>query len=435
MATAKRNTGRKLLVFALILAVLGGLGAWAYFHKREVILTVQTEKAALRSLTEVVGASGKIQPVLMVKISPEVSGEIIDLPVKEGQRINKGDLLMKIKPDFYTANRNSAQASHKSSLANVTLAKANLDKAQIEFKRNKDLFESKLISEQQFQEAKTTLEVNQSQVKAAEHQTEVAAAALARAEEELSKTTIFSPLSGTISKLNSQPGERVVGTATMAGTDVMTIADLTEMEARVDVGETDVVLICIGQTTRLEVDSYRDKKFTGTVTEIANTAKSSGAGTQQEATKFEVRIRVKEKELFRPGMSVTAEIETRSRSNVLAIPIQSVTTRLGKGDDEKKKSEDRDANADAPPKPGEKAKKQDNASKPVEVVFLAAGDTVKMVKVKRGISDDTYVEITEGLTERQEIVSGGYKAINRELEEGKKIKVDNEKKKPAVEKK
>jgi len=429
MAAPKSKTRRKVVVFTLLLLALGSLGAWSYFRKREVPIIVQTEKVTSRSLTELVVANGKIQPVVMVKISPEVSGEIVDLPVKEGQTVTKGDLLLKIKPDFYAASRDSATANHKASIANQTLAEANRAKADIEFKRARQLFDEKLISDTQFVEARTAFEVARAQVTASQHQAEVAAAALARAEEDFRKTTIVSPLEGTITRLNSQLGERVVGTATMAGTDVMTIADLSEMEARVDLGEVDVVLICAGQTARLEVDSYRDKKFTGAVTEIANTAKTSGQGTQQEATKFEVRIRVKERELFRPGMSVTAEVETRYRTNVLSVPIQSVTTRVPKNDPSAANGDAGDDGVAKKDKP-----KKEAVNKPAEVVFIIEGDKVRMVKVSRGISDDNHTEIRDGLQEGMEVVTGSYKAINRELEDGKLVKVDNEKKKPAEKK-
>ena len=425
----KRRSGLRWLLVVLLLVAVGG-GAWWWFNKNKaVVITVQTEKVARRNVTEVVVATGKIQPVTLVKISPEVSGEITDLPVKEGQRVRKGDLLLKIKPDFYIANTNSADASFKSSQAGLTLALANQEKARLEFERNKRLFDSRLLSESQFQEVKTGYEVTRAQVQAAQHQTEVAKAALDRSLDDLAKTVIVSPLAGTISKLNSQKGERVVGTATMAGTEVMTIADLEEMEARVDIGEVDVVLVQIGQIARLEVDSFRDRKFTGEVTEIANTAKASGAGTQQEATKFEVKLRVKEKEVFRPGMSVTAEVETRYRTNVLCVPIQSVTTRLPAGaaeKDAKAKAEKGDARETT----SVAAKKRDEPAKPIEVIFQREADAVKQVPVKRGISDDNFVEIIAGVREGIEVVSGGFKAINRELEDGKKIKVDNEKNSP-----
>jgi len=335
MANSKK--GRKAIVFSLIGLVIVALTAGAIVKRREPVITIQTEKIGRRSLTEIVVASGKIQPVNQVKISPEVSGEIIELPVKEGQCIGKGDLILKIKPDFYTANRNQSEAAYKSSVAGKSTAEAMLRKAEAEYKRNADLFRQRLISTATFDEVKAAYDVAQAQLSSAEHQVEMAHASLASAEEALAKTTIVSPISGTVSKLNSAVGERVVGTATMAGTEVMTIADLNEMEARVDIGEVDVVLIRGGQNVRMEVDAFKDQKFSGTVTEIANSSTMAGMNgmgnnNQQEATKFGVKIRIKEKEPFRPGMSVTAEIETRYRTNVLAVPIASVTTRMPKKD-------------------------------------------------------------------------------------------------------
>ena len=452
MASAKGKTRRKFIVFSSIGLVLAGLTVLAIFRKREAVITVQTEKVARRNLTELVVANGKIQPVLQVVINPEVSGEIIELPVKEDQCIKKGDLLVKIKPDNYIASRNSAKANYQSVVAGKTLAQANLNKADLEFKRAKDLFTNRLVSDSQFLEAQTTLDVMKATVETAVYQVAQAEAALAKAEDDLSKTTIYSPISGSVSRLRCQAGERVVGTAMMAGTEIMTIADLNAMEARVDIGEIDVTLIKLGQIARLEVDAFRDRKFHGTVTEIANSAKgtpggalasSSGAGQSQEATKFEVKVRIMDKEPFRPGMSVTAEIETRSRTNVLTVPIQSVTTRLPKKPDDGTKSNGRRAthstngttqaesagatNAAAPSSHSNtmrlaENKKPGEAAKPIEVVFVLEGDHVNMTPVKRGISDDAYVEITEGLKEDQEVISGGYKAINRELEDAKKVK-------------
>jgi len=440
MANPKNKKRRKIIVFSTIGLVLAGLTLAAIFRRREPVITVQTEKVARRNITETVVANGKIQPVLQVKISPEVSGEIIELPVKEGQLVKKGDLLVKIKPDTYIANVKSAEAQYQSSDSGKDLALATMRKAELEFKRNEELLLGKLESESTFLEFKTGFEVAQAQYESATHQVAVAKAALDRAKEELAKTTIASPLDGTISKLNSRLGERVVGTAMMTGTEIMIVSDLNAMEARIDVGEIDVVLIKPGQKARLEVDAFHDRKFKGTVTEIANSSKDAGlpgggGGQSQEATKFEVRIRVDEKEELRPGMSVTADIETRYRTNVLTVPIQSVTTRLPKGAvDEKQKKAARKDEEDLPEKkPG--SKKQDEANKPMEVVFVTGSDTVKMVTVKRGIGDDEYLEITDGLAEGQEAVSGTYKAINRELEDGKRIKRDNRPKSAREEKK
>ncbi len=430
MATPKSKTRRNIIIGVLVILAIGGTSGWIYYRKREVPITVQTEKATRRNLLETVVATGKIQPVVQVVINPEVSGEIIDLPVKEGQFVRKGDLLLRIKPDNYIASRNSVAASYQSSLAGQRLARANLDKAEIEFKRVQELFENKLVSDSQLLDAKTTMNVMLASHQNSIHQVEQTKAALARADDDLAKTTIYSPTTGTVTKLKSQLGERVVGTAMMAGTEIMTVANLTDMEARVDIGEIDVVLIQLGQKAKLEVDSFRDVKFNGVVTEIANAAKGTGMGTQQEATKFEVKIRLAEKEVFRPGMSVTAEVETRYRTNVLAVPIQSVTTRLPKDpsdkDKDKKKKADKEKDQDELADPNKK--KTDKAQKAMEVVFEVSGGKAKAVKVKRGISDDTHVEILEGLAEGREIVSGGYKAINRELEDGKTVKVDNEKK-------
>src|SRR5436190_2675626 len=341
MTNGKRKGRKKFIWLALIICLgAGGAGAWQHFRKREVILTVQTEKVARRDITELVVANGKIQPVVQVVINPEVSGEITELTVKEGQPVQKGDLLVKIKPDNYQAARNSAQASHRSAIAAQALAKANLKKAEIERKRARDLAVNKLISESALLDAETSFDVMQASYETSMHQAAQAAASLAKADDDLGKTTIYAPMSGIVTKLKSQRGERVVGTALMAGTEIMTVADLDEMEARVDIGEVDVVLIQTGQVARLEVDSFRERKFSGIVTEIANSSKTAGGSSQtggggggqsqQEATKFEVKIRVQEKEVFRPGMSVTSEIETRYRTNVLTVPIQSVTTRVPK---------------------------------------------------------------------------------------------------------
>jgi HlyD family secretion protein len=458
---AKSKKRRKILVFSIIAVWLLGLTVVVILKKRDIVITVQTEKVARRNLTEIVMANGRIQPVLQVKISAEVSGEIIDLPVKEGQQVKKGELLVKIKPDFYIAATNQADASFKSGVASKMMAEANLRKCEAEFKRNQNLFRQKLVSDSVFDEAQAAYDVAKAQLDSAVHQVDVAKANVDSARDSLEKTTIVAPLSGTISKLNSRLGERVLGTVQNVGTEIMTIADLNEMETRVDIGENDVVRIAPGQKARLEVDAFKKRKFNGTVTEIANSSKDAGqmgSGSSQEATKFEVRIRIQEKEAFRPGMSVTAEIETCYRTNALTVPFASVTARPPK---EKEKKADgklaalADPSGTNSPKTGTNAlaaksnsaaartnalavvtnapaadgtnvaksdKKSKDAIKQVEVVFVLEGDHVKAVPVKIGISDDNYWEISEGLKEGQEVVSGSFKAITRELEDGKKIR-------------
>ncbi|HTA95570.1 MAG TPA: efflux RND transporter periplasmic adaptor subunit, partial [Verrucomicrobiae bacterium] len=362
---------------------------------------------------------------------------------KEGQRVKKGDLLLKINPDLTLAALNQAKAGYESSLASKTTAAANLEKAEADYTRNKQLFDSKLLSESDYIGFKVARDIALAEVDSAGNQVAMAQAAVDSAKDSLAKTTIVSPLDGTITELNSQLGERVLGTAENEGTAIMTIADLDNMEARVDIGEMDVVLIQPGQKARLEVDSFRDKKFTGEVTAVSNSSGdsssrssassySSSSSSGQEATQFQVRIHVEDKEFFRPGMSVTAEIETRYRTNALTVPIASVTTRLVKdkskanGDSAKTNSiatNSVSANASATNSVSTNSASADKKSNgPTEVVFVVDGDHVKTVPVKIGISDDNYWEVTDGLHEGDEIVSGGYRAISRDLDDGKKIK-------------
>ena len=426
---AKNKRVKKAVIFTGIGLLLAGLTVAAIFKKKEAIITVQTEKVARRNLTELVVANGKIQPVTQVVISPEVAGEITALPVKEGNFVKKGDLLVQIKPDNYQASRNSAEASYKSALGGKSLAQAQLEKAEAEFKRNQELFNNKLESDSVFLEFKTAYEVAKLQFENSIHQSDQARFGLDKAMDDLSKTTILAPIDGTVARLKSQLGERVLGTSFNMGTEIMTIANLNEMEARVDIGEMDVVLMKPGQIAHLEVDAFKDRKFTGIVTEIANSAKGLGqssmlssSSSSQDATKFEVRLRIQEKEVFRPGMSVNAEIETRSRTNVLCVPIASVTTRLP--EDSQTNSASAGTNSIAASTNASTGQtniaKADKKPKDIEVVFAVEGDHAKMVPVKRGIGDDNYYEIIEGIEEGREIVSGNFRAI-RDLEDGKKI--------------
>ncbi len=438
----KRKGRQKLIVFIVIgVAMLGAAMFWA-LRKKDPAINVQAEKIARHTITETVIANGKIYPVLQVHISPEVSGEITELAVKEGQFVHKGDLLLKINPDVYIAGLNQAKAGYESSLAAKTTAAANLEKADADYIRNKTLFDSKLLSESDFIGFKAARDVCRAQVESADDQVNVAKAAVDNAQDLLNKTTIVAPLDGTITTLNSQLGERVLGTVQNAGTDIMIISDLSAMEARVDIGEMDIVLVQPGQKAKLEVDSFKDKKFAGVVTQVANSSEGLNASSVlggssssgQSATQFQVRIRFSEGELFRPGMSVNATIETRTRTNAIAAPIASVTTRTLKP-----KKETGSSKTNSPPtnaiasaaatnattgsetNSAKGDKKNDDKIKPVDVVFVIEGDHVKTVPVKIGISDDNYWEITDGLKEGDEIVTGGYKAISHDLDDGKKI--------------
>jgi len=414
MATnGKKSKKKKVIIFSSIGLVAIVLGLVLFLgSKKEPILPVQVEKVKKHTITQVVTATGKIQPEVQVKISPEVSGEIVALPVKEGQRVKRGDLLMKIKPDVYVAQRDQFAAG-------LLQSKANLNKTEPEFKRIESLYKKGLVSETEFDQARASYETS----KAAYAQSK---ASLDQAEESLRKTTIVSPMDGTVSQLNSELGERVLGTNQFQGTDVMTIADLSKMEARVDVSETDVILVSVGDTARIAVDAFPDKKINALVYEIANTATSRGLGTQEEVTNFEVKMRIVDKDVtLRPGMSMTGDIETETKHDVFAVPIQSVTTRAPKmpaGEE----GGDGQRGAVVVSNQGGGRGRGDN--KPKEIVFVVEGGVVKAVPVKRGISNDAYVEITDGVSEGVEVVSGSYKAINRELEDGAKVRVEEQKK-------
>jgi HlyD family secretion protein len=444
-----------IAILAVVLTVAAFAGVWVVKHRAPPI-TVQTTKVSRHSITNLVVANGQIQPVVQVTISPEVSGEITELPVKEGQLVKKGDLLVKIKPDVYVAAVNQSKASYASSLAGEAQSAASVEKAEADYDRNLELFNRKLLSASDFIAFKVARDVARAQFESATNQVNMAKASVDSAEEELAKTTIFSPVDGTVTKLNSELGERVLGTVQNAGTEIMIISDLNQIEARVNVGEMDVVSIAPGQNTRLEVDAFKDRKFTGVVSAVANSAVGSGSKTaatsssqSQQATQFEVRIRVNDKEsAFRPGMSVTAEIETQYRTNALTVPLASVTTRPMKAAPKADPSKTGGTNAVTSVtnvvantnlvggtnnvggtntgKAAEKsasASKPNEATKPTDVVFVVEGDHVKAVAVKIGICDDNYWEITDGLTNDQEIVSGGYRAIGRDLQNGSKIHV------------
>lgn len=413
MATNGKKSKKKIIAFSVIGLLVIAAGVVLFLgSKKEPIVSVQVEKVKRHTITQVVTATGKIQPEIQVQISPEVSGEIVVLPVKEGQKVKKGDVLMKVKPDVYIAQRDQFAAG-------LLSAKAVLSRTEPEHKRVKELFSKGLASQAEYDQAKAAYEG----AKASYAQ---ATASLNQANENLRKTTILSPMDGTVSQLNSRLGERVLGTQQFQGTNVMTIADLSRMEGRVDVSETDVVRLHIGDTARVEVDAFPDKKVNAIVYEIANTATSKGLGTQEEITNFQVKMRVVSQGVtLRPGMSMTADIETETKQNVLAVPIQSVTTRAPKMEGKEPPKDGQSGEFVAEGKPGNGKIKPENKAK--EVVFVVEGNVVKTLPVKRGISNDTYVEIKEGVKEDIQVVSGSYKAINRELEDGTKVKIEDPK--------
>lgn len=405
------------LVLLIILVIVAKKKGWI---GKPLTTAVYVEKPEIRTITEAITANGKIQPEVEVKISSEVSGEIIELPVKEGDWVEKGRLLCRIKPDTYISMKERAIAAVNSANARLLQTKAQMAQAELSFNRSKQLYSQKAISESEFETAKTNYEVAQAELKAANFSVESAQASLREAEENLRKTTIYAPISGTVSKLNVELGERVVGTIQMAGTEIMRIANLNRMEARVNVNENDIVKVKIADTALIEVDAYLGRKFKGVVTQIANTANVQGLTTDQ-VTNFEVRIFILEKSYkdlltnsqtspFRPGMSTTVEILTNTKQNVLAIPILAVTTRIDtvKKGNEWEKVEENSQQAE---------KLHTKLEKPKEIVFIAKGDTARIVEVKTGIQDNQYIEITEGLKGDEEVITAPYSAISRKLKD------------------
>lgn len=425
----------------VVLLVVLGVGAkYAAANRQQGILVV-TEKAVVKTVTQLVNATGKIQPEVEVKISPEVSGEIIELPLREGAVVKKGDLLVKIKPDNYRYQVEQQEANLVAAKATAVQSKAQLFKAQEDFKRGEDLFNKQLISDSDFTAVRTELEVAQANYDNAIAQIRRTEGLLKQSQELLSKTTIYAPMDGTISSLTSEIGERVVATGSFAGTEVMRVANLNDMEARVNVNENDVVNVKVGDKARITIDAYPGRKFVGTVKEISSAAKTQGLNTQEEITNFLVKIRIGDKDVsIRPGMSANVDIETKTVENVVAVPIQSVTVRSREGnktidelsaDREKKAKETQgDGAATAVNEKQQRDRERADREGLQRVVFLRTGDTVKMTSVETGIADTTHMEIKSGLKEGDEVVSGPFSTITRTLKDGSKIRL--EKPKPAA---
>jgi HlyD family secretion protein len=445
---SKKNNLMKWLIGAvvllIILVIVGKKAGWVGGEEKK---QVATEKAKKREIVEIVSASGKIQPEVQVKISPDVSGEIVELNVKEGDRVKKGQLLAKILPDIYQSYLDRSMAALNSSKSNLESAKSRLiqaqsqyEKARLNFDRNKKLYDEKLISASEWEAIKSATEVAKSEVDAA--QQSVAAsdfgirsseASVKEAQDNLRKTTIFAPVDGTISKLGVEKGERVVGTSQMAGTEMFVLADLNEMEVSVDVNENDIVRVHVGDTAVIEVDAYIGKKFKGIVTEVANSANVSGLSVDQ-VTNFTVKVRIlresyqeivdkdhPDRNVFNPGMSATVDIRTKRVADVVTVPIQSVTTRdttaMSNKDNKSFGNQEMKDQSDLEVKDS-KEKAGDAEKKDIECVFMLVDGKVKLTPVKTGIQDNNYIEIISGLKDGDEVVSAPYSMIAKTLKDG-----------------
>jgi HlyD family secretion protein len=437
-APRKRKSRRRRYIFISlgVLLLLWIIGA-VISSKREKPIPVTTEKATTRTIVQLVSATGKVQPETEVKISPEVAGEIIELPVVDGAPVKKGDLLVRIRPDSYKALLEQQEAAISSAKATNLQQKASMTKAQQDLQRAEDLFNKKMISAAEYNTAQAASDVAKNTYESSLHQIEQAQASSSQARDALSKTSIFSPIDGTVTLLNSKLGERVVATNQFAGTEVMRVADLRKMQAVVDVNENDVVNVKVGDKARVTIDAYGERKFGGTVAQIANTGKTTGAGTQEEVTNFEVKINLgTEDVLLRPGLSCTSEIETNMAKNVVAVPLQAVTIRTGETNlspeeiERRKQIQDAqnkgDNSAEVVNTQQEKKTQREEREKISKVVFEKTGSTAKQLKVTTGIADDTYIEIKNGVKPGEEVISGSYSAISRKLKDGAKVTMEKE---------
>jgi len=420
------KTAKIIVISAVALILLLVIGSkMGVFGKKGNFKTVATQKVTLIDIVETVSATGKIQPEIEVKLSSEVSGEIIELPIVEGQQVKKGDLLVRVNPDIYQSSLNRSQASLQNVRAGLSQAEATLKESKATYERNKTLFEKGIISKADWDKAISSYEIAQANKQSAYYNVQSASATVNEANDNLNRTNIYAPMSGTISKLDVELGERVVGTQQMAGTEIMRVANLNNMEVEVDVNENDIVKVQIGDSTIVEVDAYLKKEFKGVVTEIANSA--DGTLTADQVTNFRVKVRIIEesyKDLvegkpehfspFRPGMTATVDIITNKRLKTVAVPISAIVI----------KTDTTTATTTA-----DKTMpviKTDSEEK-FECVFVANNGAAKLRVVKTGIQDNSNIEIISGLKEDDEIITGPYNIVSKLLKSGDKIEIEGDK--------
>jgi HlyD family secretion protein len=405
-----------VIVTILLIVLIGGKKA-GWFGKSGNFKQIEVTNISLIDIVETVAATGKIQPEVEIKLSSEVSGEIIKLPIIEGQQVKKGDLLVSINPDLVQAQVNQSQASLQNIKAQLTQAEANLNNLKLNFERNKSLYEKGVISKSEWERTFTDYEVAKANVKSAYYNVQSAESSVKQSRDNLARTSIFAPRDGTISKLSVELGERVVGTAQMAGTEIVRVANLNNMEVEVDVNETDIVKVNVGDSTIVEVDAYLKREFKGIVTEIANTAENTLSVDQ--VTNFKVKVRIlpeSYKDLsadkpensspFRPGMTATVDIITNKKENIIGVPISAIVIKTDTSSAKKKK-----------------IVKETISSKTekFECVFVKIGDVAKLRVITTGIQDDSNIEITSGLNEGDEVITGPYNTVTKILKSGDQV--------------
>ncbi|SHF82671.1 efflux RND transporter periplasmic adaptor subunit [Flavobacterium defluvii] len=407
----------------VVIAALIGLSKAGVIGNRDEGKEVETSKVVASTIVETVSATGKIQPEIEVKLSSMVSGEIIALNVKEGQVVKKGDLLVKINPDLYTSGLERSVANLSGTKAGLVQSEASFKEAKANYERNKTLYEKGVISKSDWDKAISTYEVAKATKQSSYYNVQSASASVTEARDNLGRTTIYAPADGTISVLNVELGERVLGTQQMAGTELLRVANLNNMEVEVDVNENDIVKIKIGDEANVEVDAYLKKKFKGVVTSISNSA--STTLTSDQVTNFKVKVRILKDSYqdllegkpeayspFRPGMTATVDIITTTKNNVLAVPISSVVVKS-----------DTTAVKDFTVEDPNEKKTVPKSDKKFECVFVKVGDKAKIRIIKTGIQDDTNIEVMSGLKPGDVVITGPYTTVSKELNSGDKVKL------------
>ncbi|MDP4280702.1 MAG: efflux RND transporter periplasmic adaptor subunit [Bacteroidota bacterium] len=445
---SKKIKKRTWFILAGIILIILIILAFAVRNHRDIGLKVATEKVSKRTITQTVSANGKIQPEKDVKISPYISGEVVELTVKEGDQVKAGDLLAKIDPEIYVsaydqsvASLNTQKANEANAKARFSQASSQFENAHLNFDRQKKLFDQNVISQADFDQAKSSFDVAKAQMDAAQqdirannYMVKSAEAAEKRAKEDLTRTAIFAPNDGTVSKLNVEKGERVTGASQFSsGTEIMRIANLNEMEVQVEVSENDIVRVSLGDTALIEVDAYMNRKFKGIVTELATSANTTGTSVDQ-VTNFNVKIHIIKdsyKDLldpkkpdyspFRPGMTATVDIQTETARNVISLPIQAVTTRVEKDTLEKYNKKNKKT-AEQGEDQVEMISSKKQGGEIQECVFVLSDGKAKKVNVKTGIQDNTYIQILNGLKEGDEVIVSPFTVVSKTLKNGDKVK-------------
>jgi len=439
MAKIRSSTKRLIAIIigsVLLIAAIGAVArSMGWLDMNEKVLQVETAGAEIRTITQMVSASGRIQPEIEVIIRPDVSGEIIELNVQEGDFVKKEDLLLRIKPDIYQARIDELNAALLTQNSRMEQARAQMLQAEVEYKKNKLLYDSDNISELEYLQAENNFKAQEANFKATEYQIKSAEAQLRRAREELEQTVIRAPQDGTISKLSIEIGERVLGNTQTAGTEMLRIARMNQMEVLVDVNENDIVNVSPGDTTIIEVDAYPNRSFEGVVTEIANSAEITGSGSAEQVTNYKVKVRITTTHnlnmdggvmaenpaleipsetftpVFKPGMSATVDIKTKTAHNVVSVPIQAVTVRNISEIDETRRLDNLKSNN----KEGDEDLRR--------VVFKVSDGLALIQEVETGISDNTHIQIMSGVSKDEEIVTGSYRVLSEQLTDSARVEI------------